>query len=122
MDKFYIRLQHFQKLFGLDNWTIKLEQASLEDKNHSVMTFADPRYYTATMTIYPQALVNEADYDRLVVHELLHVVFALYDFFADNMSKEGSDELFFIAREKSISEATAIIMRILDEKDKTNKE
>ncbi len=116
MDKFNDRLQYYQKLFGLDNWNILLQQSNFDDgNNHSAKTIADPRYHQATMEIYPQAL--NGDIDSIIVHELIHIVMAMYDYFADNLGKDGTDDLFFIAREKSVSELTHIFMRIINSKN-----
>jgi len=118
MDKFNERLEYFKDLFGLKNWDILVNLAQFEDKNHSAMTIADPRYHHAVMTVYPQALMNEGSFDSIIVHELIHIVMAMYDYFADNLGKKGTDELFFIAREKSVSELTHIFMRLLKDGDK----
>lgn len=115
MDKFNKRLEYFKELFGLKNWDILVKLSPTVDQNHSAMTLADPRYHHADMTVYPQVLANEGAFDAIIVHELIHIVMAMYDYFADNLGKKGTDELFFIAREKSVSELTHIFMRILYE-------
>lgn len=108
MDSFKDKIIKYQKLFGLDNW--KIIVGFDFNLNANARTIADPRYYKAEITFKKECE------DEIIVHEMIHVVMALYDFYADNLGKEGSDELFFIARENSVSQLTHIIMRILNEK------
>lgn len=111
-DKLTDRVKHFQKIFGLTNWNITVVRAINKDGEHSARTLADPRYHQATITFYLG--IDESTVDDIIVHELIHVVMAMYDYFADNLGKEGTDNLFFIAREKSVSELTHIFMRVLN--------
>lgn len=113
IDRFNKLIKEYQELFALNNWKISAMANLADEENHSAKTIADPRYLIAIMTIYPTLLKNESEWDSVIVHELIHVVMSLYDFFCDNMGKEDSDELFFIAREKSVSELTSIMMRII---------
>lgn len=65
------------------------------------------------MWIGSAARENENEWDLVIIHELIHIVMALYDFYADNLGKEGSQELFYIARENSVSQLANIIVRLL---------
>lgn len=112
-EEFSKKIRHYQGIFGLQNWKITLVYANEDVENHKVKTYADPRYNLASMTIYPRLLKEQAEWDETIVHELIHVVMALYDFFADNLGKEESDELFAIARENATSQLTNIIMRLI---------
>lgn len=113
MNDLYKKLDYYQDLFGLNNWHINLVVSQLQVQNHHAMTLADPRYHKATITVYPNLITNPAAYDETIIHELIHIVFAMYDYFADNLGKEGSDDMFFIAREAGVSAMTSIIMRII---------
>lgn len=104
----------YQHLFGLDNWKITIIKPQLDTELANAKTIADPRYNRATMTLYPRLIADDTIWEEIIIHELIHIVMSLYDFFADNLGKEGetTDELFFIARENSVSQLTSIIMRI----------
>jgi len=113
MKKIKTKVKQYQQIFGLENWTIELTEDP--NLNASARTFADPRYYKASITYKPGKFTDET-----IVHELIHIVMALYDFYADNLGREGSDELFFVARENAVSQLTHIMMRILkNEKSNT---
>jgi predicted RNA-binding protein len=113
------RVEYFKKLFGLDNWKFTIKYA-IQNENNNAKTLADPRYKTARITVYPILLNNKDMWDEIIVHELIHVVMSLYDFYVDNLGHEIknekgeiiTDELFFIARENAVSELTTIFMRI----------
>lgn len=107
-------IKTYQHLFGLDNWKITLIKPEIDQELANAKTYADPRYNTAVMTLYPRLINDPTIWDEIVIHELIHIAMSLYDFFADNLGKEGKevDDLFFIARENSVSQLTSIIMRI----------
>lgn len=118
-DQFSARVEDFQHLFGLDNWTITiLHTDTVED--HQAKTLADPRYCQASITIWPKLLSNESIWDEILMHEFIHILMAQYDFYVDNLGKEIkndkgeiiTDELFFIARENAVSQITSVMMRI----------
>ena len=101
----------YKLLFGLTNWQFVLSyDPNLEQ---SAKTLADPRYNRAQITIQSSLLAAPASWDEIIVHELIHVVFAMYDFFADNLGQDGSDNLFFVARENATSQMTQIVLRML---------
>lgn len=107
-------IKSYQHLFGLDNWTIEIVKAPQDVELANAKTLADPRYNRAVMTLYPRLLTDKPRWESIIIHELIHIVMAWYDYFADNLGKEEKmvDELFFIARENSVSQLTSIIMRI----------
>lgn len=115
MNEFDQKLRDYQELFGLQNWTISLLTSDTLKQN--AMTYADPNYNRATITINNNILDKPAYFDELIIHELIHIVMALYDYFADNLGQEGSDKLFFIARENSVSQLTKIMLRVKDERN-----
>lgn len=109
-------LDYYCELFGIPNWTVDiLFDASLKQ---NAMTLADPRYNRATITINPETF-TEKNRQNILIHEFIHIIMSLYDYFADNLGKEGTDDLFFIARENAVSQLTKIFLRIL-EGGKTN--
>lgn len=114
IELFSAMLEEYKNVFGLNNWKIVVRQSPLDEKYHNAMTIADPRYQHATMTVYPRLLNSGSEnYEEVIIHELIHIVFAMYDYFADNLGKEGTDDLFFIARESGVSAMTSVIMRML---------
>lgn len=113
MTDFELTVKHFQEVFGLSNWKITLIESPSAVENRTAMTLANPQYYTATMTVYPRLLTDLTLWDETIVHEMIHICMALYDFYCDNLGKEGSDDLFYTAREGSVSQITQVIMRLL---------
>ena len=113
------RVTYYQHLFGLDNWQISIQEGK-EEGNHSAKTIADPRYAKALMTVYPKFLESKV-WDETIIHELIHVIMSEYDFYVDNLGHEIknekgeiiTDELFFIARERAVSELTTVIIRLI---------
>ena len=102
-------VKRYQELFGLQNWIIEIKTDS--SLNAAAKTIADPRYYRAEMTF--GSIIKKEELEEIIVHEMIHIVMALYDFYADNLGKEGSDELFFVARENSVSQLTHVMMRFI---------
>ena len=120
------KVREIKDLFGLSNWTIILDK-QLNDVPHlsgltNAKTIADPNYNRATITVYPCLLKNESIWDEVIIHEMIHVVFAMYDFFADNMAKKGTEDLFYLARESSTSQMTSILIRIINNKENATNE
>lgn len=111
IDRFINEVKYLKRVFGLDNWEMIVVYSP--DLKQNARTMADPRYYVATISVSKELLENEEKWEMVIVHELIHVVMALYDFYADNLGKEGSNELFYIARENSVSQLAHIIMRII---------
>lgn len=109
--EFTYRGQEWTKRFGLTNWKIQItfDPDCLKDG----ITQADPRYYRANITFNTSVLDQKEEWDRIIVHELIHIIMSLYDFYVDNSSKEGTDELLMTARESSVSQLTHIILRLL---------
>lgn len=118
MNDFETKLRNYQVLFGLTNWKIILINSPVQVEDRRAKTLANPQYYTATVTVYPQLMNEPQVWDEIIIHELIHVVMALYDFYVDNMgtmtdiTKSGVDELFFTARESSVSQITQIMLRL----------
>ena len=116
------KIKYYQKLFGLENWTIIVQKSPVDIEQRNAKTLADPRYYQAIMTVYPILLANPEIWDEIVIHELIHVLMAQYDFYVDNFTEfsklpeKAAEELYFGAREGSVSQITSIIMRILNGK------
>lgn len=107
----------YQHLFGLQNWKITLIKPEQDTELANAKTLADPRYNSATMTIYPRFIVNPELWDEIIIHELIHIIMAGYDYLVDNTTitdipQATTDELLFNARESSVSQLTSIIMRI----------
>lgn len=114
MDKFRGRVKYFQDLFGLQNWKIE----AFEDKElkQNAKTIADPRYYKAIITVADYILEDEKIWDEIIVHEMIHIVMSLLDFYTDNLTKEGMNELLSVARENSVSQLANIMIRIINER------
>jgi hypothetical protein len=110
------RVSKYQKLFGLDNWTI--DAGFKFDLAANAKTMADPRYYKATISFKDQ---NQPD--EIIVHEMIHIVMAKYDFYVDNFTDfsklptEAADNLYFIERESSVSQMTKIMMRLIKQNE-----
>ncbi len=117
------RVNYFQHLFGLDNWTINIQSSPQGEENHRAKTIADPRYNLATITTYPLLINDEKIWDEIIIHELIHVIMANYDCYADNVSNLGKDQevvdmILFNSRENAVSQLTSVIMRLIKEGDK----
>ena len=114
------KVRFYQKIFGLENWTIKVKIQQFDQENRHAKTIANPIYYSVTIDIYPLCLNHPEVWDSVLIHEFIHIVMALYDFYVDNLGKEIknekgeviTDELFFIARESSVSQLTQIMLRM----------
>ena len=113
IDKFKDTLAKYQKLFALENWTFTVKENSFSPGDYNAKTLADPRYHHADITI--SASLNPEDHERIVIHELIHVVMALYDFYVDSIGQPEAKELYFTSRESAVSQLTAIIMRVMKE-------
>lgn len=112
-DKFKERVKYFQELFGLQNWKITIKvDATLK---HNCETLSDPRYYEAIIKITDH-IKDESEWDLIIVHEMIHIVMSLLDFYTDNMSKEGMNELLSVARENSVSQLANIMIRLINKK------
>jgi hypothetical protein len=118
---FKLRVEAFQNKFGLSNWKINLIFPSDNVPHVSGLsrakTLANPQYYVAEMTVYPILLAAESEWDEVIVHELVHITMALYDFLVDNLGasdKKENEDIFYLARESSTSQLTSIIMRLLN--------
>lgn len=118
MNEFEKKLTEFKELFGLHNWRITLQQ--VETTAFAAKTLADPRYHKADMEVGTHIIQKPNEWEAIIVHELIHIVNALYDYFADNLGKDGTDELFFIARESACSQMTSVILRLIKENEKNN--
>lgn len=106
MDKLKERIQHYVDLFGLTNWKIKVTiQPNL---NATARTLANPNYFTAETTFK-----EENPGDDIIIHEMIHVLFALYDYYADNLISPDAESYVFTARESAVSQLTNIMLRIL---------
>jgi hypothetical protein len=116
-DIFSKRVKFYQDLFGLQNWTITFYY---EPKSGPIVsTKADPRYYTALVTI--NKMIEVGNLDAIIVHELIHIVMSLYDFYVDNASKEGTQDILSTSREGATSQLANIITRILNERGLNDK-
>lgn len=59
----------------LQDWTIYLELAAEDSKeSFSASTNVDVRYHTATVTIFPPGLKDKDEHEKMIIHELLHIV------------------------------------------------
>ena len=118
------KVKEIKDLFGLTNWTIILDKKTVDVPHLSGLTraktVADPNYNRATITVYP--CLKESEWDEVLIHEMIHVVFAMYDFFADNMAKKGTEDLFYLARESATSQMTSILIRIINNKENATNE
>jgi hypothetical protein len=114
-DKFKERVKYFQELFGLGNWNISVFFKG-KDFEHNAQTKADPRYYESTIIIQEITLEFEKKWDLIIVHEMIHIVMSLLDFYTDNMTKEGMNELLSVARENSVSQLANIMIRLINKK------
>jgi hypothetical protein len=115
------KVKHYQELFGLQNWNIEIKKdATL---NGNARTIADPRYCKAVITFRFDS--DPANEDAIIIHELIHIIMAAYDYLVDNnkeiskIDQSAADELFFNARESSVSQLTQVIMRILKHDNQT---
>lgn len=106
MDKLVERVKHFKDLFGLNNWNIKV--IIEPNLNATARTLANPNYFVADMTFK-----EEKPEDEIILHEMIHVLFALYDFYADNLISPDAESYVFTARESGVSQLTNIMMRML---------
>lgn len=100
-----IVLKRWQEKFGLTNWVIRFEIDSKLKQN--AKTIADPRYQRATITVHSD--FEEIEWNRIIVHELIHIVMAMYDFYVDN-SIDNSD-IISVARENAVSQLGEIFLR-----------
>lgn len=115
---FLISLAYYQSLFGLENWQIEVLWETKFTEDASAKTLADPKYLKAYMWLSDHIKQTSKKWDEIIIHELIHVVMAWYDYYADNLAQEGTQELFFNVREHSVSQLTTIIQRIIKEKKK----
>ncbi len=118
IEEFKNKVKEYQARFGLQNWSIIIQESPIDQDLRNAKTLADPRYYRAIMTVYPILLNNKEIWDEIVIHELIHIVMAQYDFYVDNyiefskIPENLSQELYFNEREATVSQLTSIIMRI----------
>ena len=126
MKDFEDRLEYFRDLFGLQNWKIGInyhpqdvagENLTGLDTQRSAKTLANPTYNQATITVYPQLIDKKELWDETICHELLHICMASLDFYTDNVVEDKDQAVLFVNRENSVSTITAVIMRILNEKN-----
>lgn len=99
------KLKYYQELFGLTNW--KINTSVQPTLNATARTLANPNYYVADMVFK-----EEDPSDETILHEVIHVLFALYDFYADNLIPQDAQAYVFTARESSVSQLVSIIMRL----------
>jgi|GEM_PF-6047681 len=100
------KVKHYQELFGLTNWNINVRH--FPTLNQTARTVADPRYYHATIDFK-----DENPEEWVILHEMIHVVMALYDFYCDNVLPMEHQEIIMTGRESVVSELTTIMMRIM---------
>lgn len=101
------RITYYQNLFGLNNW--KLNVSVNENLNATARTLANPTYFVADMVFKSHDVDEET-----IIHEMIHVLFALYDFYADNLISPDAESYVFTARESGVSQLTNIMMRMLN--------
>ena len=119
LENFTKSLLVWQDYFGLNNWKINVQSAIMDEKmpfgekNRGIRTLADYTYATATMVVYPSTLASPEEWDEMIVHELIHVVMAEYDFLTDNLTNDhGEESVLFMARENTVSQLTKIFARL----------
>lgn len=110
---FLIALTYYQSLFGLDNWKIDVLWEKQFTEQAAAKTLADPKYMRAYVWLSEHTKQTASVWDEIIIHELIHIVMAWYDYYADNLSQEGTQELFFNVRENSVSQLTTIMQRII---------
>lgn len=99
-------LVDWQERFGLSNWVISLEIDHTLKQN--AKTIADPRYQRAKIIVAKDDLAPE-EQDRIMIHELIHIVMSMYDFYVDN--KIENDDVVAVARENAVSQLGEIFAR-----------
>lgn len=97
-------LKKWQSKFGLDNWQITLQYDPT--LTQLAKTIGDPRYQEAVI-IY-QGNEGSLIPDKIIVHELIHIVMSMYDFYVDN---KIDSKVTAIAKENAVSQLTEIFMR-----------
>lgn len=113
-EDFKKQTEHYKDMFGLSNWSINYVFHPTQVELHRAKTLANPTYNVATLTVYPLLLNKREDWDEVILHELIHIVMAMYDFFVDNaVPDEETTQLMFFARENAVSQLTSVITRIL---------
>lgn len=98
-------VKEWQDKFGLHNWQIEVQY----DPNLTriAKTVGDPRYQEAVITY--QGNEGSLIPDRIIVHELIHIVMSMYDFYVDN--KIEDEEVIGVARENAVSQLGEIFIR-----------
>lgn len=100
-----VNIDSWKYRFGLGNWVINVKIDSHLTQN--AKTVADPRYQRATITLRTKDLGDE--FDRVIIHELIHIVMSMYDFYVDNKIKDSG--IIQVSRENAVSQLGEIFMR-----------
>jgi hypothetical protein len=104
---FQILVDKLQEDFGLSNWVIELEE--VKGLKQNAKTVADPRYNRAKISVSPVVLENKNEWERVVIHELIHIIMAMYDFYVDNKIKD--QDVISVERESAVSQLGEILIR-----------
>lgn len=107
MNKFTQLVEDWEDKFGLANWKIRI--AFDKDLKQYAQTVADPRYQTATITFNSRVLTDEVNWHTVIIHELIHIVMSMYDFYVDN--KVEDSDIIVVARENAVSQLGEIFLR-----------
>jgi hypothetical protein len=100
-----MNIESWKYKFGLGNWVIQVKIDPTLKQN--AKTIADPRYQRATIFLQKEDLGEE--FDRVVIHELIHIIMSMYDFYVDNKVKDS--DIIQVARENAVSQLGEIFIR-----------
>lgn len=106
---FIERLLEWAKLLGLEGWHWDFRTANIKE---SALTLADPTYLSVTLTLNPELLLHKKEWDEVIVHELVHVQMSIYDYFVDNSTKKGWQDLVRFSRENSTTQIARSIIKL----------
>ena len=110
------RVKYWQKRMGLENWVItvyfKIYDSSREDGEEftsTAKTIVDHTYLLASIYIKPFNL-KRID-DAVIVHELLHCVFAEFSEYAERNNSQKESMVMYL-EEKTVSVLERIFLRL----------